>query len=337
MPRRSRSAFTLIELLVVIAIIAILIGLLLPAVQKVREAAARAQSQNNLKQITLACHNAADTRGTFPLVHDVFWSNFTTGPWAVPKAPQIGHGSFYWFLLPYIEQQNLVGPGLNQFEQANLKFPTAIKTLLSPLDGGPESLASTQQYWHGNATNYSGVSACTNYAVNYQVFAGRGCMFPSGNAITGSGWPPTWDNARSPGKLQDGSSNTVLFAEKMRVVRNANTSNMEVGSSIYFCPECPVGSPAGTAATGWGNGSYPLFNHVNVTYNASTRQVLFPKFQTQVTPQNANPNLAHALTASGITVGMGDGSVRTVSPTVGNVTWIAVCDPEDGTVIGNDW
>ena len=121
--RAPREAFTLIELLVVIAIIAVLIGLLLPAVQQVREAAHRAQCQNNLKQLVLAVSNFHDAHGTMPSYHGVY-----------PPPPGSHHtsvndstpfGSWFLFLLPYVEQENLWQQIVEQVEAAGTNQNTS--------------------------------------------------------------------------------------------------------------------------------------------------------------------------------------------------------------------
>jgi prepilin-type N-terminal cleavage/methylation domain-containing protein len=106
-PRRRvlRSAFTLIELLVVIAIIAVLIGLLLPAVQKVREAAARAKCQSNLKQLILAAHNYHSARGYFPACFGLTVPG-AAGDWYGEWSGE-QYNNFVSPLFPYLEQQNL--------------------------------------------------------------------------------------------------------------------------------------------------------------------------------------------------------------------------------------
>jgi len=186
---RSRG-FTLIELLVVIAIIAILIGLLVPAVQKVREAAARSQCSNNLKQLGVAVHNYAGT-------YDSKLPN-------LESQAGIGgnnyHGSMLFTLLPYIEQDNLFADGLtnlgNTWDGNNNPFPrlTRVKTYICPSDFTVNA--------NGFPGNQVGGWTASCYGANYQVF---GSTNPGGFTCA-----PQFNI----GNIPDGSSNTMFFAEK---------------------------------------------------------------------------------------------------------------------------
>jgi len=199
--RIKRPAFTLIELLVVIAIIAILIGLLLPAVQKVREAAARAQSQNNLKQLSLACHAYHDVNLGLPS------ASFT----AIPSNPAVNYSSWVVPLLPHFEQDNLYRQWYaNPVFTAWYNGPTApaaavIKTLLSPSD----ALGSTphEQLAPGmNATYPNGrYVGLTSYGCN------GGTAAPLAQVMDGVFHYNTRTRLTD---ITDGTTNTILLGER---------------------------------------------------------------------------------------------------------------------------
>jgi prepilin-type N-terminal cleavage/methylation domain-containing protein len=295
--RHDRTGFTLIELLVVIAIIAVLIGLLLPAVQKVREAAARMQSANNLKQITLAVHNYEGVANKLP-------ANAVT----MPNGLRV---SCHWLLLPYVEQDNLaMASGVsNATYLANAK--TTIKPFIAPLD---VSLP-------GNTVTINGtVWAASNYAANHTIFG-----YP-GNGTNWVGFVNNdWDNkGRKIQTISDGASNTVMFGE-----RYAQCSS---GGSLWAYRNTDP-APTGPNYPGW---AWMSFFPANWTSNnMSTPYTAVPP-QNKPTVANCSPYNLQAFSDGGCQVSMCDGSVRTVRTSISSTVWFAAIWPDDGQVLG-DW
>jgi prepilin-type N-terminal cleavage/methylation domain-containing protein len=286
--RRRWLGFTLIELLVVIAIIAILIGLLLPAVQKVREAAARMQSSNNIKQMSLALHNMNDSNGVLPAMVSNFPSN---GP---------VRGTLQYFLLPFIEQDNAYKFMASQHNDS-WYCTQPIKTYVAPSD---PTNAST-------ALDVNSPRFGTSYAPNEWVFG-------SGNAPPNIQISDTTSRAAIPKTFVDGTSNTIVFSEKYAACGSSSSSQ-----AFYFYGE------TGGACNRQGNapsslGSIPGF------------YTLTPP-QPKPSPFNCNSCMLQGMSAGGIQVGLGDGSVRNVSTNISATTWANAVQPADGNTLGSDW
>ena len=213
---RSRRGFTLIELLVVIAIIAILIGLLLPAVQKVREAAARMKCQNNLKQLGLAAHNYESGYGGLPPTAIDFDSNApSTLPFPAVKGSRPAR-SFHFIILPYIEQsniQNKYDPALDWRELVNRPLAASpIPIYLCPSAPGGDRTRS-----FGAPSAYGG-GTVTGYVTDYLIFARCRSTINTDtllSATVNSSWSAsTRPNVDTPfNAITDGTSNTILLME----------------------------------------------------------------------------------------------------------------------------
>ena len=331
--KRRVPAFTLIELLVVIAIIAILIGLLLPAVQKVRDAAARAQCQNNLKQIGLALHNYESTFSYFPAA--------SVGPFNDGTA--YNHG-WMTFLLPFIEQNNvyaLYNRNANWYDAVNqpavnvqikvYQCPAAVGNHVSSgviddlfyLGGGPIS-AATSDY-----VNIWGVDNQL-YSANNLPLPG-GVSYPQGMITTPNTYPPP--SGGTPGyaisSITDGLSNTIAVSEC------ANRPQLWVRNTPSSVPVAG-GYPGTTDNSGLVVFGSPW---------ASDLKGLAPTGSTSNGLSKPGPCMVNcnndweifSLHTGGANAVMGDGSVRYLQQSISAATFAALITRSGGEVISNDF
>jgi prepilin-type N-terminal cleavage/methylation domain-containing protein len=304
-PGKKPTGFTLIELLVVIAIIAILIALLVPAVQKVREAAARTQCVNNLKQIMLAVHNFHDSKKFVPPVEGV--PSNQNNPYTGRAGNLDAYGTLFFYILPFIDQNPL-------YIQANGNSmnigATVLPVYLCPSDGGstPSGGCGSMQT---SSIQRDGFGS-SNYAANVMVFDPRYTR----TLVT---------------SMPDGSSNTVCMAERFRNCNNVAGGGCTLPgwawNTIANGGDCWASPTFGAAQAGiyQMNCNGAEFNNGGVAFQAGPAISACNWYVTQ----GSHPGTMQ--------IGLGDGSVRGASGSMSVATWTAACTPNDGVPLGADW
>jgi prepilin-type N-terminal cleavage/methylation domain-containing protein/prepilin-type processing-associated H-X9-DG protein len=339
----ARRAFTLIELLVVIAIIAILIGLLVPAVQKVREAAARLSCTNNLKQIGIALHNYHDSRGSFP-------PGYIDGNMNPDSTPDhdVGPG-WGWaaLLLPYIEQDNVynqidfnqpVGMGSN-----GAISRVALKIYQCPSDPNQENFAVYDSTFtnpiatvaHANYVGCNGWIECFNGAGGNPGSAGNdGLPGPSGSAGVGLFYRNSHNRMAS---VSDGTSSTIFVGERSSNHSPSTWTGAVPGgrcpawmaTSPWTAPNTPPSqAPIGPNGSAYDNADFDealVLAHGNATHVPSADSPFW------------DPDVFYSMhTGRGANFVFGDGSVHFLTSGINPVVYQALCTIAGGEV-ATDW
>jgi prepilin-type N-terminal cleavage/methylation domain-containing protein len=333
---RARRGFTLIELLVVIAIIAVLIGLLLPAIQKVREAANRMSCQNNLKQIGLALHNYHSDKGSFPagLVSQLADPNWVMPPGNCnAPAPDLGPGwSFFARLLPYLEQDNLnatIRYDLPLLDPANDQARrTLVKTYVCPSDLGPRLVNVVTC---GNPANTSATpTVMTQTAVcSYVGVLGGGMDNPPDPNYACYEYTPFngvfhRNLAIRIADITDGTSNTIGVGERDSGFVESGWAGIIPGQNLVYNPitRSPAYNPALPDCQNW--------------RPAITAVVVHSRQYTLNAP-NGSPASFHSAHPNGGEFLFMDGSVRFITNAVNLTTMRALATRNLGEVLANDY
>jgi len=320
----KRRGFTLIELLVVIAIIAILIALLVPAVQKVREAAARTQCINNLKQIGIAMHNHHASEKCFPV-------GGMTAPYSVGLGNFASNASALIQLLPYLDQGNLFNKAdLNKSIQNAVNDPSVTQQEV-PLFLCPSDSASGKTVNYGRSNYLASIGADAR-AANLDGTTGGAFNRPTGTAVSAKGFKIA--------HFLDGTSNTAAYAETKRGPCTGTTpAELMVYRIASVANNVPTGCnvtntnrPINTAAASYFRGAVlwtAFYNHT-IRPNDSA-------FYNCVDGSFLNGHMsAKSYHPGGVNVLICDGTVRFISNGISLATWQAIGTRAGGDIVNSD-